>query len=162
MTDAKPDESANENADNTPNLTWEETDPEQLQSASSVWVHLKSQDDDGNSPTFFEKGRYAEWVQDMQEVAEWEMENFARQEEERLAKQAAPKLHIVLMGCGIGSEDPGRNEYSSFDQFHEISNMLAEYAVCEVSKPNKHANVHDFEHRLETSFHTMIKTRTDK
>jgi hypothetical protein len=102
-------------------------------------------------PTFSEKGRYVEWVQDMQEVAEWEMENFAQQEEERDAKQAAPKLHIVLMDCGNGSEDPDQNEYSSLDQFQEISKMLADSVDCEILKPNKQTNGHDCEEILEKS-----------
>jgi hypothetical protein len=49
-------------------MTWEETDSEgvQLQSASSIWEDLESQNEDGNSPTFSEKGRYAKHMQDKQ------------------------------------------------------------------------------------------------
>jgi hypothetical protein len=149
MTDTTMDGSANENADNTPSMKWEETDSEgvQLQSASSIWENLESQNEDGNSPTFSEKGRYAEHMQDMQDVAEWDMENFARQEEEKQTEQAAPKLHIIMIDCKSGSKDT----YSSLDQFQEISNMLADTAVCKVLKPNEQANVHDFEQILEES-----------
>jgi hypothetical protein len=128
LTDTKMDASMNGHAENTPSMTWEETDSHgvQLQSASCEWEQFESQEDAGNSPTFSEKGRYAEWVQDMKEVAEWDMENLAQQYEKRTATQAAPKLHIVMMDCGNGPKDPDNNEYSSLDQFQEISTMLAE------------------------------------
>jgi hypothetical protein len=95
-------------------MTWEETDSNgvHLKSASCEWEQFESQEDAGHSPTFSEKGRYAEWVQDMKEVAEWEMKNLARQEEKRTATQAAPKLHTVMMDCGNEPEDPDKNEYS--------------------------------------------------
>jgi hypothetical protein len=75
------------------------------------------------------------------------MENFARQEEEKHAEQAAPKLQIIMIDCESGSKDT----YSSLDQFQEISNMLADTAVCKVLKLNEQANVHDFEQILEES-----------
>jgi len=87
----------------------------------------------------------------MKEVAEWDMENLAQQYEKRTATQAAPKLHIVMMDCGNGPEDPDNTDYSSLDQFQEISTMLADNAVCEIFKPNKLASVHDFEQILEQS-----------
>ena len=128
-------------------MTWEETDSHgvQLQSASCEWEQFEGKDDAGNSPTFSEKGGYAE-------VVEWEMENLAQKEEKRTATQAArPKLHIVMMDCGNGPEDPDQNEYSSLDQFQEISKMLVDNVVCEIFKPNKLANVHEFEQILEQS-----------
>ena len=146
-------ESTNGNVENNPSMTWEETDSNgvQLQSASCEWEQFESQEDAGNSPTFSEKGRYAEWVQDMKEEAEWDMENLTQQDEASTTTQAAPKLHIVMMDCGNGPEDPDQNEYSSLDQFQEISKMLVDNVVCEIFKPNKLANVHDFEQILEQS-----------
>ena len=69
-----------------------------------------------------------------------------------LAQQPIPKLHIVMMDCGNRLRDlAAKTEYSTLDQFQEISSMLGENAVCTILAQNEYSDAYDFRQRLEAS-----------
>ncbi len=144
MTDDKLDESATENADCTPYLTWEEADQndEQLQSEQCMEENLESCLNDAENDFIHPT------LDDMAQC-EHVIHNGTAWHEDCLTQLPETKIRIVMMDCGNGMEDLAKPEYSTVDQFQELSDMLGENAVCKLVTQHEYTNTNDFRQKLK-------------
>ena len=160
MTDTGLDESTDENAEDTLYPTWEEADQneEQLQSEQCVWEMLESYlSDADNDPIHLEMHDMAEFGHDIHYGTAWDKEDLAQHPDKR--------IRIVMMDCGDELGDLAKTEYSTLDQFQEISNMLGENAV-KIAAQHEYTDAYDFRERLQEALMedmpTMIQINAEK
>jgi hypothetical protein len=70
-------------------------------------------------------------------------------DEERLTQLPDNRIRIVMMDCGDGMEDLAKPEYSTVDEFQELSDMLGENAVCKLVTQHEYTNPNDFRQKLK-------------
>ncbi len=88
----------------------------------------------------------------MHEMAECDhyMHNLTVWDRKDLTRKPDTKLHIVMMDCGDGlGHLAEKTEYSTMDQFQEISNMLGDDATCTILAQHEFATSYDFQQSLQ-------------
>ena len=87
-------------------------------------------------------------------------------DKEDLAQHPDKRIHIVMMDCGYELGDLATTEYSTLDQFQEISNMLGENAVCKIVAQHEYTDAYDFRERLKEApledMPTIIQINAEK
>jgi hypothetical protein len=73
---------------------------------------------------------------------------------------------IDMMDCGDGMEDLAKPEYSTVDQFQELSDMLGENAVCILVTQHEYTNTNDFRQKMKDALMedmpTVIQTNATR
>jgi hypothetical protein len=70
-------------------------------------------------------------------------------DEERLTQLPDNRIRIVMMDCGNGMKGLTKSEYSTVDQFQEISDILGEHTVCKLVTHHEWTNSSDFRRNLK-------------
>jgi hypothetical protein len=87
-------------------------------------------------------------------------------DKEHLAQHPDKRIRIVMMDCEDKMGDLAKTEYSTFDQFQEISNMFGENAVCKIVAQHAYTDAYDFRERLQEALledmPTIIQINVEK